>query len=154
MLEDLIEVIEHYGTYVVRLSRNIDLTTDAGISAARGLVNQRKQESRNTSRRISGGKRHAALDGKNHGGPNRPFELGHCAERVVPVAQRGPERIDEERMDIDEAIAALERREQKAREEAERQRREARGSGRRGRTRATAARPRGQPPPANRRTTA
>jgi DNA invertase Pin-like site-specific DNA recombinase len=80
LLEDLIEVVEHYGAYVVSLSGNIDLTTDAGISAARGLVNQRNQESRNTSRRVSDGKRHAALDGKNHGGPNRPF--GWRSDRI------------------------------------------------------------------------
>ncbi|WP_433513565.1 recombinase family protein [Nonomuraea sp. CA-143628] len=73
ILEDLIEVVEHYGAYVVSLTGNIDLTTDAGISAARGLVNQRNQESRNTSRRVATGKRHAALKGKNNGGPLRPF---------------------------------------------------------------------------------
>lgn len=81
LLEDLIEVVEHYGAYVVSLSGNIDLTTDGGISAARGLVNQRNQESRNTSRRVSAGKRHAALKGKNTGGPNRPF--GWRKDRVT-----------------------------------------------------------------------
>ena len=55
------------------LTGNIDLTTDAGISAARGLVNQRNQESRNTSRRVIDGQRHAAMKGGNHGGRNRPF---------------------------------------------------------------------------------
>jgi DNA invertase Pin-like site-specific DNA recombinase len=73
LLEDLIEVVEHYGAYVVSMTGNIDLTTDAGISAARDLVNQRNQESRNTSRRVSTGKRHAALKGLNSGGPLRPF---------------------------------------------------------------------------------
>lgn len=73
MLEDIIEVVEHYGVYVVSRSGNIDLTTDAGISAARDLVNQRNQESRNTSRRVEDGQRHAALKGQNHGGPFRPF---------------------------------------------------------------------------------
>lgn len=73
LLEDLIELVEHYGVYVVSRSGNIDLTTDAGISAARDLVNQRNQESRNTSRRVEDGQRHAALEGKNHGGPHRPF---------------------------------------------------------------------------------
>jgi len=72
-LEDLIDVVELYGVYVVSMTGNIDLTTDAGIHAARNLVNQRNQESRNTSRRVSTGKRRAALAGKNHGGRNRPF---------------------------------------------------------------------------------
>ena len=97
LLEDLIEVVEHYGAYVVSLSGNIDLTTDAGISAARGLVNQRNQESRNTSRRVSEGKRHAALAGKNNGGPCRPFgwrkdrltvnkrEAGHIRREVPRI---------------------------------------------------------------------
>ena len=72
-LEDLINVVEYYGVYVASLTGNIDLTTDAGISAARSLVNQRNQESRNTSRRVMDGLRHAAMKGTNHGGPNRPF---------------------------------------------------------------------------------
>jgi DNA invertase Pin-like site-specific DNA recombinase len=72
-LEDLIDVVEYYGVYVASLTGNIDLTTDAGISAARSLVNQRNQESRNTSRRVADGKRHAAMEGGNHGGPMRPF---------------------------------------------------------------------------------
>jgi site-specific DNA recombinase len=41
-LEDLIDVVELYGVYVASLTGNMDLTTDAGISAARSLVNQRK----------------------------------------------------------------------------------------------------------------
>jgi site-specific DNA recombinase len=49
-LEDLIDAVELYGVYVASLTGNIDLTTEAGISAARSLVNQRNQESRNTSR--------------------------------------------------------------------------------------------------------
>ncbi len=57
-LEDLIDAVELYGLYVASLTGNIDLTTDAGISAARGLVNQRNQESRNTSRRVTDGLRH------------------------------------------------------------------------------------------------
>jgi DNA invertase Pin-like site-specific DNA recombinase len=73
LLEDLIEVVEHYGAYIVSLTGNIDLTTDAGISAARGLVNQRNQESRNTARRVTDGKRKAALKGRNSGGPYRAF---------------------------------------------------------------------------------
>lgn len=72
-LEDLIDVVELYGVYVTSLTGNIDLTTDAGISAARSLVNQRNQESRNTSRRVIGGQRHAAMKGGHHGGPRRPF---------------------------------------------------------------------------------
>ena len=44
-LEDLIDVVELYGVYVASVTGNIDLTTDAGISAARNLVNQRNQES-------------------------------------------------------------------------------------------------------------
>ena len=72
-LEDLIDAVELYGVYVASLTGNIDLTTDAGISAARGLVNQRNQESRNTSRRVIDGQRHAAMKGGNHGGKNRPF---------------------------------------------------------------------------------
>jgi len=72
-LEDLIDVVEYYGVYVASLTGNIDLTTDAGISAARSLVNQRNQESRNTSRRVIDGQRHAAMKGSNHGGRRRPF---------------------------------------------------------------------------------
>ncbi|MGH3905487.1 MAG: recombinase family protein [Pseudonocardiaceae bacterium] len=72
-LEDLIDVVELYGVYVASRTGNIDLTTDAGISAARTLVNQRNQESRNTSRRVMDGMRHAAMAGRVHGGPLRPF---------------------------------------------------------------------------------
>jgi site-specific DNA recombinase len=72
-LEDLIDVVELYGVYVASLTGNIDLTTDAGISAARSLVNQRNQESRNTSRRVIDGKRHAAMRGQPRGGGPRPF---------------------------------------------------------------------------------
>ena len=72
-LEDLIDIVEYYGVYVASLTGNIDLTSDAGISAARSLVNQRNQESRNTSRRVIDGQRHAAMKGGNHGGANRPF---------------------------------------------------------------------------------
>jgi site-specific DNA recombinase len=72
-LEDLIDVVELYGVYVASLTGNINLTTDDGISAARTLVNQRNQESRNTSRRVVDGQRHAAMEGGNHGGRMRPF---------------------------------------------------------------------------------
>jgi len=72
-LEDLIDVVEYYGVYVASLTGNIDLTTDSGISAARSLVNQRNQESRNTSRRVIDGQRHAAMQGGSHGGRMRPF---------------------------------------------------------------------------------
>jgi site-specific DNA recombinase len=72
-LEDLIDVVEYYGVYVASLTGNIDLTTDAGISAARSLINQRNQESRNTSRRVIDGQRHAAMKGGIHGGSRRPF---------------------------------------------------------------------------------
>jgi site-specific DNA recombinase len=72
-LEDLIDVVEYYGVYVASMTGNIDLTTDAGISAARSLVNQRNQESRNTSRRVIDGQRHAAMKGGTHGGRMRPF---------------------------------------------------------------------------------
>ncbi|MFI6500223.1 recombinase family protein [Nonomuraea typhae] len=73
LLEDLIEVVEHYGAHVISKTGNINLTTDEGIDAARGVVKQRNQESRNTSRRVTDGQRHAALAGKNHGGPYRAF---------------------------------------------------------------------------------
>ena len=66
-------MVEYYGVYVASLTGNIDLTTDAAISAARSLVNQRNQESRNTSRRVIDGQRHAAMKGGNHGGRMRPF---------------------------------------------------------------------------------
>jgi site-specific DNA recombinase len=65
--------VELYAFYVASLTGNIDLTTDAGISAARGLVNQRNQESCNTSRRVIDGQRHAAMKGGNHGGYRRPY---------------------------------------------------------------------------------
>lgn len=73
ILEDLIDAVELYGIYVVSMTGNIDLSTDAGVSAARNLVNQRNNESRNTSRRVIDGKRRAAHAGKNHGGRLRPF---------------------------------------------------------------------------------
>ncbi|WP_236789383.1 recombinase family protein [Amycolatopsis sp. GM8] len=73
ILEDLIDAVELYGVYVVSMTGNIDLSSDAGISAARNLVNQRNAESRNTSRRVIDGKRRAARAGKNHDGPNRAF---------------------------------------------------------------------------------
>ena len=72
-LEDLIDLVEHYGVYVVGMTGNIDLTTDDGIGSARHEVSQRNQESRNISRRIQLGGRRAALKGRNHGGANRPF---------------------------------------------------------------------------------
>jgi site-specific DNA recombinase len=73
ILEDLIDAVELYGVYVVSMTGNIDLSTDAGISAARNTVNQRNNESRNTSRRVIDGKRRAAHAGKNHGGRMRPY---------------------------------------------------------------------------------
>jgi site-specific DNA recombinase len=72
-LEDLIDTVEMYGVYVASLTGNIDLTTDAGISSARSLVNQRNQESRNTSRRVIDGKRRVAMEGGKNGGPLRSF---------------------------------------------------------------------------------
>jgi site-specific DNA recombinase len=72
-LEDLIDVVEYYGVHVESLTGNIDLSTDAGISAARSQVNQRNQESRNKSRLVADGHRHAAMKGKVHGGSRRPF---------------------------------------------------------------------------------
>ncbi|GAA1720604.1 recombinase family protein [Fodinicola feengrottensis] len=72
MLEDLVDVVEYYGVHVASMTGNMDLTTDVGISAARRLVDQRNTESRNTSRRVTDGKRHAAWKGGKHGG-TRPF---------------------------------------------------------------------------------
>jgi len=72
-LEDLIDLVEHYSVLVVGISGFLDLTTDAGIAMARNEVNQRNLESRNISRRMINGKRHAALKGRNSGGANRPF---------------------------------------------------------------------------------
>src|SRR6266540_6155226 len=57
ILDDSIDVVEFYGVYVVSMTGNIDLSTDAGIDSARSLVNQRNAESRNTSRRVADGKR-------------------------------------------------------------------------------------------------
>ncbi|MEV7045663.1 recombinase family protein [Amycolatopsis sp. NPDC051061] len=73
ILEDLIDAVELCGIYVVSMTGNINLTTDDGIDSARRLVGQRNSESRNTSRRVTKGKRRAAHEGKNHGGPLRPF---------------------------------------------------------------------------------
>lgn len=81
ILEDLIDAVELYGVYVVSLTGNIDLSTDAGISAARNTVNQRNNEFRNTSRRVIDGKRRAARAGKNHGGRMRPY--GRRKDRVT-----------------------------------------------------------------------
>lgn len=104
LLEDLIEVVEHYGAYVVSMSGNIDLTTDAGISSARDLVNQRNQESRNTSRRVIVGKRHAALKGKNSGGSRRPF--GWRADRIT-VSKREAAHIRREVPRILAGVSAI-----------------------------------------------
>ena len=92
-LEDLIDAVELYGLYVASLTGNIDLTTDAGISAARGLVNQRNQESRNTSRRVIDGQRHASMKGRNHGGKNRPY--GWRKDRIH-ISKREAEHIRRE----------------------------------------------------------
>ena len=96
-LEDLIDAVELYGLYVASLTGNIDLTTDAGISAARGLVNQRNQESRNTARRVIDGQRHAAMKGGNHGGKNRPFgwrkDRVHLSKREAEHIRREIPRI-------------------------------------------------------------
>jgi site-specific DNA recombinase len=96
-LEDLIDVVEYYGVYVASLTGNLDLATDAGISGARSLVNQRNQESRNTSRRVADGKRRAAMEGGNHGGPNRPFgwrkDRQHVSKREVTYIRRELPRI-------------------------------------------------------------
>ena len=96
-LEDLIDAVELYGLYVASLTGNIDLTTDAGISAARGLVNQRNQESRNTSRRVANGQWHAALKGGNHGGKNRPYgwrkDRIHLSKREAEHIRREIPRI-------------------------------------------------------------
>ncbi|MGW7533447.1 recombinase family protein [Amycolatopsis sp. NPDC054798] len=73
ILEDLIDAVELYGIYVRSMTGNIDLTTDAGISAARSLVSQRNDESRNTSRRVVDGKRKAARKGQHNGGRMRPW---------------------------------------------------------------------------------
>ena len=80
-LEDLIDLVEHYGVLVVGMTGFLDLTSDAGIAMARNEVNQRNLESRNLSRRLSAGKRHSALKGRNFGGPNRPF--GWKADKVT-----------------------------------------------------------------------
>ena len=80
-LEDLIDLVEHYGVYVVGLTGSLDLTTDEGIGSARHEVAQRNQESRNISRRMTTGNRRAALAGKHHGGANRPF--GWRKDRVT-----------------------------------------------------------------------
>jgi DNA invertase Pin-like site-specific DNA recombinase len=80
-LEDLIDLVEQYGVYVVGRTGSIDLTTDEGISSARREVDQRNRESRNISRRMSDGNRRAALAGKPHGGSNRPF--GWRKDRVT-----------------------------------------------------------------------
>nr|WP_084467636.1 recombinase family protein [Actinokineospora inagensis] len=72
-LEDLIDLVEQYGVYVVGRTGSIDLTTDEGISSARREVDQRNRESRNISRRMADGNRRAALAGKVHGGHNRAF---------------------------------------------------------------------------------
>src|SRR6266704_6211901 len=96
-LEDLIDAVELYGLYVASLTGNIDLTTDSGISAARSLVNQRNQESRNTSRRVIDGQRHAAMKGGNHGGQLRPFgwrkDRIHLNKREVAHIRRELPRI-------------------------------------------------------------
>lgn len=81
ILEDLIDAVELYGVYVVSMTGNIDLSTDSGIDSARSLVNQRNSESRNTSRRVTDGKRRAARAGKKSGGRNRSF--GWRKDRVT-----------------------------------------------------------------------
>ncbi|MEQ4720173.1 recombinase family protein [Nonomuraea sp. B19D2] len=81
-LEDLIDLVEHYGVYVTSMTGTIDLTTDEGISSARHEVNQRNQESRNMSRRMQTGNRRAAMKGRNSGGGTRPFGWRNDRVRV------------------------------------------------------------------------
>ena len=100
-LEDLIDLVEQYGVLVLGMSGHIDLTTDAGIGSARTEVNQRNQESRNTSRRVSNGKRRAALKGRNFGGANRPF--GWEADKVT-VNESEAELIKEAMRRISERV--------------------------------------------------
>ncbi len=52
-LEDLIDLVEHYGFHAAGMTGFPDLTTDAGIAMARNEVNQRNIGSRNISRRVS-----------------------------------------------------------------------------------------------------
>lgn len=96
-LEDLIDTVEMYGVYVASLTGNIDLTTDAGINSARSLVNQRNQESRNTARRVIDGQRRAAMEGRKHGGPLRPFgwrkDREHINKREATQIRREVPRI-------------------------------------------------------------
>lgn len=96
-LEDLIDTVEMYGVYVASLTGNIDLTTDAGISSARSLVNQRNQESRNTARRVIDGKRRAAMAGGKNGGRLRPFgwrkDREHINQREAAHIRREIPRI-------------------------------------------------------------
>jgi site-specific DNA recombinase len=70
-LEELIDAVELHGLCVTSLTGNIDLTTDAGISAARGLVNQRNPGIPGIPRDVwqTG---NGMLRG-NHGGKNRPY---------------------------------------------------------------------------------
>jgi site-specific DNA recombinase len=96
-LEDLIDTVEMYGVYVASLTGNIDLTTDAGINSARSLVNQRNQESRNTARRVTDGKRRAAMAGGKNGGPLRPYgwrkDREHINKREAAHIRREVPRI-------------------------------------------------------------
>src|SRR5918998_4216341 len=62
-LEDLIDLVEQYGVFVVGMTGNIDLTTDEGISSARREVDQRNRESRNISRRMAAGNRRGGVGG-------------------------------------------------------------------------------------------
>lgn len=84
----MIDLVEQHGVLVVGMTGFLDMTTDAGIGMARNEVNQRNQESRNTSRRVSAGMRKAALKGHNIGGGRRPF--GWQADKI----HRNPEEAE------------------------------------------------------------
>lgn len=83
-LEDMIELVELYNITVRSVEGSLDLSTDAGITAARIMVAIANQSSRDTSRRVAARKEVMIKSGDWHGG-RRPF--GYSPDGMTPVAE-------------------------------------------------------------------
>lgn len=84
-LEDLIEMVEHFGVWVRSLyGAEIDLSTDSGIMNARLQVVVANNEARNISRRATVAKRRAALTGRPNAG-SRPYGWNADKKTLHPV---------------------------------------------------------------------
>lgn len=84
-LEDLIEMVEHFGIWVRSLyGAKLDLSTDGGILNARIQVSVASNEARTISRRATIAKRRAALTGRPNAG-SRPYGWNVDKKTLHPV---------------------------------------------------------------------